>query len=280
MPAATVRADEVLDEPPPIQLDPSLSADTIYDRVLDNRFDSSAQELRLASGDRAGRELPVRIVMLWRRYLEGTKESKLGILSRTLVRYHKPSDVRDTGYLVINKKGAPNDQFIYLPSMRRTRRLNLRTESVVGTDLSVEDIIPRELDDAAYRRVPDTVLEDTPCYVIEATPTAESGSGYSKFWIYVEGTHFVPLKTRYWDDAGVEVKVLTADPTSIREIGGIWLPVSLTMRHLLHETYTRLKVDWLAPNPDLPKKFFTQRQLEQGSLRLPKAVTRSAVEIQ
>ena len=52
------------------------------------------------------------------------------------------------------------------------------------------------------------------------------------------------------------------------------------MRHLLHETYTRLKIDWLAPNPDLPKKFFTQRQLEQGSLRLPKAVTRSAVEIQ
>ncbi len=31
---------------------------------------------------------------------------------------------------------------------------------------------------------------------------------------------------------------------------------------------------------DLPKKFFTQRQLEQGSLRLPKAVTRSAVEIE
>ncbi len=280
MAAATVRADEVLDEPPPIQLDPSLSADTIYDRVLDNRFDSSAQELRLASGDRAGRELPVRIVMLWRRYLEGTKESKLGILSRTLVRYHKPSDVRDTGYLVINKKGAPNDQFIYLPSLRRTRRLNLRTESVVGTDLSVEDIIPRELGDAAYRRVPDVVLGDTPCYVVEAIPTAESESGYSKFWIYVEGTHFVPLKTRYWDEAGVEVKVLTADPASIRKIEDIWLPVRATMRHLLHETYTRLEIGWLSPNPDLPTKFFTQRQLEQGSLRLPKAVTRSAVEIE
>ena len=164
--------------------------------------------------------------------------------------------------------------------MRRTRRLNLRTESVVGTDLSVEDIIPRELDDAAYRRAPDDVVEDTPCYVIEAIPTDESGSAYSKFWIYVEGTHSVPLKTRYWDDAGVEIKVLSADPTSIREIDGIWLAVRATMRNVLFETYTRLQIAWLTPNPDLPKKYFTQRQLEQGSLRLPEAVTRAAVEIE
>ncbi len=81
MAAATVRADDVLDEPPPIQRDPGLSADAIYDRVLANRFDSSVQELRLASRDRAGRELPVRIVMIWRRYFEGTKESDDRILS-------------------------------------------------------------------------------------------------------------------------------------------------------------------------------------------------------
>ncbi len=30
-----------------------------------------------------------------------------------------------------------------------------------------------------------------------------------------------------------------ADPTSIREIEGFWLPLRATMRHLLHETDTR-----------------------------------------
>lgn len=73
---------------------------------------------------------------------------------------------------------------------------------------------------------------------------------------------------------------LSADPSSIREIEGIWVATRGTMRDVLLGTYTRLKVDWLAPNPDLPKKFFTQRQLEQGNLRLPRTVSRSTVELQ
>ena len=106
---ATARANELAEEAAAGGLDPGLSADAIYERVLENRFDASAQELALGSGDRAGRELLVRVVMLWRRYLDGTNESKDGILSRTLVRYKEPSDVRGTGYLVVNKDGAPND---------------------------------------------------------------------------------------------------------------------------------------------------------------------------
>lgn len=261
-------------------LDPALGARAIYERVLENRFDASAQELLLVSGDRAGRELPIRVVMLWRRYGEDTPEGQEGVLSRTLVRYEEPADVRGTGYLVINKKDAPNDQFVYLPSMRRTRRINLRSESVVGTDLSVEDIVPRELDDATYTRVADEVVDGTPCYVVEAVPKPEVDSAYSKFRMYVEGAHYVPLKTRYWDATGVEVKELTANAASIRKIEDIWLPVRATMRQLLQETYTRLSIDRLTPNPDLGKKFFTERQLEQSRLRLPRSIKRASLRIE
>jgi hypothetical protein len=152
-------------------LDPELSAETIYERVLANRFESSVQELSLISGDRTGREQPLRVQMLWRRYAEGSSEAGKGILSRTLIRYLEPADIRGTAYLVINKSATPNDQFMYLSSMRRTRRINLRSESIIGTDLSVEDIVPRELQDASYLRVPDEQVEGTPCYVVVASST-------------------------------------------------------------------------------------------------------------
>lgn len=258
-------------------LDPELSADAIYARVLANRFESSVQELALVSGDRSGREQPLRVRMLWHRYDEGSAESRQGVLSRTLIRYLEPADIRGTGYLVINKSPAPDDQFMYLSSVRRTRRINLRNESIIGTDLSVEDILPRELEDATYLRAPDETVDDTPCYVVEATPLEETHSQYERFLLYIEPEHFIPLRTRHWDRSGVEVKELEAVRDSIREIRGVWLPLEASMTHKLEGSYTKLRIVELTPNPELGKSFFTQRQLEQRKLRLPREVSREAV---
>lgn len=252
--------------------DQALSADQIYEKVLENRFEASAQELVIDSGDRVGREQHTVVQMLWRRYGEGSSEAKEGIQSRTLVRYLEPGDVRGAGYLVINKSDLPNDQFMYLKSLRRVRRINLRTETVIGTDLSIEDIVPREMDEATYVRLDDGEIDGRPCYTIEATPTQQTDSQYSKLLLAIETEHFVPLETRYFDGAGVEIKVLRAEPDSIREIEGIWLPLRARMDHRLDLTYTRIRVDRLAPNPELPKKLFTERQLTARKLRLPKEI--------
>jgi hypothetical protein len=261
-------------------IDPTLSADAIYQRVLDNRFDASAQDIDIISGDRAGRSQSIEIKMLWRRYPEATAEEGDGVLSRTLVRYFEPFDLRNTGYLIINKADLPNDQFVYLESMRRVRRISLRSESVIGTDLSVEDIIPKEMDEASYERMQDEDVDGTPCYVIDATPTPEAESGYSKLRLYIEGEHFVPLKTRYWDQLGIEVKELKVDPTNVREIEGVWIPLVSRMRHLVDESFTQLNLTRITPNPDLPKKFFTVRQLEASRLRLPKEIRTQSVTIE
>lgn len=246
-------------------LDPALDADTIYTRVLENRFQSSVQEIELVSGDRVGREQSIRIQMLWRRY--PTRDDR--VLSRTLIRYLEPADLRGTGYLVINKADTPDDQFIYLPSSRRTRRVSLRGETVIGTDLSIEDIVPRELEDADYQRAPDDEVDGVACYAIDATPIQAKDSHYGRLRIYVEPEHYVPLRTRYWDRAGVEVKELRAVPNTIREIHGIWMPLAATMRQLLEGSYTSLRIVSLTPDPVLPKPYFTQRQLETRRLRFP-----------
>jgi hypothetical protein len=271
--AAAPDAEQPAAESPPGS---ELTAREIYRRVLENRFETSVQELRLLSLDRGGNEQLLRMQALWKRYPEEGSGKDDGILSRTVVRYMEPPDLRSTGYLVINKRDRPNDQFIYLKSLRRVRRINLRGETIVGTDFSVEDLIPRELDDAEYLRIPDADVKGTPCYVVEATPKPEMKSEYSKFWLYVERLHYVPIRVRYWDRAEIEIKQLRSRVESIREIEGIWIPVEATMQHLLEKTETALTVEVLVPNPELPDKFFSQRQLESRRLRMPDAVMEKA----
>ena len=242
--------------------DAALSGSDIYRRVIQNRFRSFNQDMILASGDRGGNEQQTELRMTWQDWRDAEDKAVDGFFSKTLVRYIAPFDLRYTAYLVIQKEQPPNDQFVYLPSKRKVRRVNLRAESLFGTDFSFEDIVPREIESATYRRMPDETVEGVPCFVVEATPKPEQNSHYSRFLLYVEKQHSVPVRTRYWSEANVEVKELISPPSSIQDFGGIFIPMKATMRNLQQDTYTVATVLKLEPNPELPKHIFDPRRLE------------------
>ena len=62
--------------------------------------------------------------------------------------------------------------------------------------------------------------------------------------------------------AGVAIKELAADPARVRAFDGVWVPMEATMRHLLFETWTRLVITDLVPNPALGEETFDLGRLE------------------
>ena len=119
-----------------------LSGRDVYACVLRNRFASYVQEAKLVSGDRGESAQESRLSMTWKSFRDEHDEPRKGVLSKTLVRYQHPFDLRFSGYLVINNTERPNDQFVYLAATRKIRRVNLRKEAVFGTDFTFEDIVP------------------------------------------------------------------------------------------------------------------------------------------
>lgn len=239
----------------------SLTGREIYQCVVENRFDSYAQTARLVSGDRGGSEQESEIRVTWRSF-RGEEAGEGGVLSKTMVRYTEPFDLRYTGYLIVNNRDRSNDEFVYLPARRRVRRVNLRREAVFGTDFTLEDLVPREIEDASYERRPDRKVEGRRVHVVEATPKPSADSQYSRFVLHVERDRCVPLLTRYWNRKGVKVKELVAPPEEIEEHAGVWVPMELVMRNLRLESYTRFEVEELVPNPDLGRAHFNIRRLE------------------
>ena len=240
----------------------ALTGRDIYARVLENRFDSFIQDSTLRSGDRGGREQVTKLRMHWQDFRNGQGDPAKGVLSKTLVRYSHPFEVRHAVYLIIDNSRRPNDQFVYFPSRRQVVRVNLRSEAVFGTDFSFEDILPRELRDAEYRRFEDGEFRGIPTYTVEAIPTELADSEYSRFLIHVDQDRFVTLRARYWDEAGVEVKELRVNPAAIERIQEVWVPRELTMSNLRLESSTTLEVTKIRPNPELPPQTFTLRRLE------------------
>ncbi|MCP5057812.1 MAG: outer membrane lipoprotein-sorting protein [bacterium] len=235
-----------------------LTGREIYQCVLDNRFESYIQHSNLLSGDRGGATQISKLRMTWKSFRELEKQ----VLSRSLVKYLDPFDLRFSGYLIQNNTARANDQFVYLAATRRVRRVNLRREAVFGTDFTFEDVVPREIEDGDYSRLPDKVIDGVPTYVVEVTPKEHANSDYSKFVTHVEKEHCVPLLTLYWDEKEIEVKKLMAPADKVQELDGVWIPMELTMRNLQLDTFTTLTIEDMEPNPKLHRKIFDLSRLE------------------
>jgi hypothetical protein len=257
-PAGGASADDVEENTFP----DGLTGREIYQRVLENRFRSFTQTARLISADRAGRTQESRFRMKWQDLRNGDGEAEDGVVTRTMVRYTHPFDLRHSGYLILVNEGRGADQFVYYPSRRRVVRVSLRNEAIYGTDFSFEDVVPREASDFRYQRLEDTEYRGVDVYVLELFPQAIAGSEYSRIQVSIDQQRSVVLRARYWDEAEVEVKELRAPPELVREFDGVFLPTRAVMKHLLNDSATTLVVDDLEPNPVFDKETFNLRRLE------------------
>ena len=129
-----------------------------------------------------------------------------------------------------------------------------------GTDFSFEDLVPREIEDADYTRDADALHEGEPVYVVTAVPKPRANSEYSRFQSYIDPQRWVPLRIRYWNAAGVEVKELRL--SELERHAKIWVPMRSRMRNLRSQTWTRLDVEQLQPNVEIARRQFDMRALE------------------
>lgn len=107
----------------------------------------------------------------WKSYRDGYAGD-----ARQLIRFTDPPEVRGVGFLSVGKKGKSPDQWLYLPSMKRERRIAAqdREASFVGTDFSYEDL--DELDESAFEVSEEKSEAEggQDCHVLELRPKERS----------------------------------------------------------------------------------------------------------
>ncbi len=239
-----------------------MSGRDIWEKFLENRMHSAIQHQLVISKDPGGGEQTTRFWIRWKDFRDDEKNADAeGVLGKTLIKFYDPFDMRHTGFLMIVKEGGRHDQFVYTPSSRKVKRVNLRDVAVMGTDLSFDDIAFQDIEDASYKRLEDEKVGDTPVFVVEAVVKPEVDSAYSKTVAYIEKDHYVPLRARYWDHADVEITEMKANTDSIREFNGIWVATDSTMYNLKRRTATTMLVEKLDPNVEIADNLFSTFRL-------------------
>ena len=132
-----------------------------------------------------------------------------------LIRFVAPADVRGTALLSIEYADREDDQWLYLPALRKSRRISAasKSDSFVGSDFAYEDLGAEEIDQHDYRLLREDTLDGSAVYVVEATPNSDQRrreSGYSRREIFVGKDNWAVVHIDYYDRQKELLKVFRA----------------------------------------------------------------------
>jgi outer membrane lipoprotein-sorting protein len=147
---------------------------------------------------------------------------------KTLVIFSLPSDIRDTALLSHAKILDSDDQWLYLPSLKRVKRISSHNKSgpFVGSEFSYEDFTALELNKFSYQYLREDMVDGLAVDVISRSPRYEN-SGYSKQIVFIDRDIFQIRKIEFYDRKDELLKTL--DLQDYRQYANVWRAHKLLM---------------------------------------------------
>ena len=225
----------------------------IMDKVMEVQSStSSAMDLELTLIDSGGQQRTRRLQTL--SLTENEKTSSITV-------FLSPSSVKNTRFLAVENDQAKTDQWIYLPALKRVKRIAANEEggSFMGSDFSYADMASTtyDADEATH-----TLLEETATtYTIRSVPF--DTATYGKTETTVDKDTYLPLQVDFYtkDGTTLEKQLVTQ---KIEQMNGKWIPKIITMTTVSSGHSTRIEILQAKYDIAMNSNYFTTRFLETG----------------
>jgi outer membrane lipoprotein-sorting protein len=105
----------------------------------------------------------------------------------------------------------PDDQWLYLPALKRVKRISSRNKSgpFMGSTFAFEDLGSQEVEKYTYKYLRDEDCGELVCHVLERYPAYEH-SGYTRQVVWMDNQAYRVLKVEYYDRKQALLKTLTS----------------------------------------------------------------------
>ncbi len=218
-------------------------------------FGSFTAEMTMILFDRQGRES--------RRHMRFKVREVADDGDKSLIIFDQPRDVQGTALLTHAHINQPDDQWLYLPALKRVKRISASTRagSFMGSEFSYEDMTTPLVEEYAYKYLRDEPCGDLMCTVIEHFPL-EAKSGYSRKVVWQDTTELRAWKVELFDRKGTHAKTLTFTDYE-QYLDQFWRAADMTMVNKLNNKSTTLKWSNFHFRPDLDDNEFTQTALRR-----------------
>jgi len=161
---------------------------------------------------------------------------------KSLSVFDSPKDIKGTTFLSYTHSTTPDEQWLYLPALKRVKRIASANKSgpFVGSEFAFEDLASQEVDKYTYKWLRDEPLDGRDCFVIEAYPVYEN-SGYTRQVVWIDKEMHRAIRIDYFDRKNAPLKTLIASEWS-QYLDQYWRPGTMNMVN--HQTGKSTQLSW------------------------------------
>ena len=131
---------------------------------------------------------------------------------KSLIVFRSPRDVKGTSTLTYTHKEGSDDQWLFLPSIQRVKRVSSDNKSgpFMGSEFAYEDLSSQEVEKYTYKYMGEESINGTEAYLVERYPV-DPKSGYTRQQVWYNKENFRLEKVDFYDRKNVLLKTLTYD---------------------------------------------------------------------
>jgi len=188
-----------------------------------------------------------------------------GDVEKSIMFFMTPADVRNTSFMnwSYTKKGKSDDQWIYLPVIKKVKRISSDSKSdyFMGSDFTYDDLGDRKLDADTHKLLREEKFKGETCYVVESK-AKDSDYMYSKTVTWVIKGKNIGLKKEFYDEDGEHLKTLFVE--KYEKIGDYNIITESVMKNIQKKHKTVMSLSKIKVDKGVSDKKFTERMMKRG----------------
>jgi len=220
-------------------------------------FIDSTAEMKMELKNKQG-QTSIRKVRVKTLEVEGDGDKGLSI-------FDTPADIKGTASLTYSHSLKPDEQWLYLPALKRVKRISSKNKSgpFMGSEFAYEDISSQEIEKYTYKYIKDETINGIDCFVVERYP-AYKHSGYTRQVAWVNKEEYRPEKIDFYDRKNTLLKTLNYTDYQ-QYLNKFWR--ADTMHMVNHQTGKSTTLSW---NNYQFKTGLTEKDFNRNSLKRSK----------
>lgn len=185
---------------------------------------------------------------------------------KSMMFFTYPGDVKGTGFLTwdYDKIGKDDDKWLYLPAMKKTRRISgssAKKDYFMGSDFTYDDMGDRNVDEDIHKLLGEETINGSKCWKLESV-SKDKRDIFSKKIAWISQENYIALKVDYYDRMGKLHRQLAL--SNINKVDGFWIAQKLEMTNVQTKHKTILEIKKPRFNIKIDEAKFTVNTLEKG----------------
>lgn len=191
-----------------------------------------------------------------------------GTTEKRIIRFIEPADVKGTGILIFDHETKNDDMWLYMPAIRKTRRIvsSDKSKNFMGSEFSNADMTAPNKTDFNYQLLEDETVNGEMCWKIEASPINDEiadDNNLSRKIIFIAKKDYMQRKAIYYNYDEELWKTLTINKVElVDKENKRYLITDMLMENNLNGRKSIMTMDKFQNNKNVKEEYFTVTYLE------------------